>query len=60
LDRRFGWTVLLISNDPVILDNVDRVVVMKDGRVLDQGPYRELSERSPEFRELIQNYPTSL
>ena len=60
LDRNYGWTVILISNDPVVLTAVDRVVVMKEGRIVDEGTFDALSSRSEEFRELIQNYPASL
>jgi len=60
VDRNYGWTVILISNDPVVLTAVDRVVVMKEGRIVDEGTFDALSSRSEEFRELIQNYPASL
>ena len=34
--------------------SADEIVVLGDGRVLEQGPYAELLERGGEFKELVQ------
>jgi ATP-binding cassette, subfamily B, bacterial len=37
------------------LRNFDRIVVMEDGRVIDDGPPDELSRRPGPYRELLKN-----
>jgi ABC-type bacteriocin/lantibiotic exporter with double-glycine peptidase domain len=56
LSDEFGWTVLLISNDPLIMDTVDRVVVMRSGTVTDSGAFRELIDRNRDLQDLIKDY----
>ncbi|MDQ4119019.1 MAG: ATP-binding cassette domain-containing protein, partial [Actinomycetota bacterium] len=43
--RRRGTTVVGASSKRAALDRADQVVVLEDGRVADQGPWRELSAR---------------
>lgn len=45
-------TVILISHDLHNVRNVDRVVVMDRGRIVQHGPYAELATRDGAFREL--------
>jgi ATP-binding cassette, subfamily B, bacterial len=47
-----GRTVLLISHDLRTLRDVDRIVVLEAGRVVQQGSYADLATRSGLFREL--------
>lgn len=49
--RRKG-TYLVVSHRPQVLSRADKIVVLKDGCVLDQGTYGELMERGEEFRSL--------
>lgn len=56
LDEQFGWTVVLISNDPMIMDAVDRVVLMRRGSVSDEGPFHELARRNEDLQELIRDF----
>lgn len=42
-DRSHPWTLILISNDPEIAKCCDRVFVMKDGEVIDEGEYKKVS-----------------
>ncbi|MDF9795507.1 ABC-type bacteriocin/lantibiotic exporter with double-glycine peptidase domain [Catalinimonas alkaloidigena] len=37
------WTLLLVSNDPMIMKYCDRVIIMKDGEIVSEGQYEELS-----------------
>ena len=37
-----GMTVIIVSNDPVIMSSCDQVVWMEDGRVITKAPYDEL------------------
>ena len=43
-DRARPWTVLAVSNDPLLLDAFDRVVVVHEGRVLRDGPFASLRD----------------
>ena len=56
LDQQFGWTVVLISNDPMIMDAVDRVVLMRNGTVTDEGKFHELARRNEDLQELIRDF----
>ncbi|NED94836.1 ABC transporter ATP-binding protein [Phytoactinopolyspora alkaliphila] len=50
LDRR---TVLLVAYRESTLRLADRVVLVDDGRVVDQGSHEELLSRSPLYRDLF-------
>ena len=36
------WTLLAVSNDPMVMAACDRVVVLKDGRIEVEGTFRDL------------------
>jgi len=48
-----GRTTLLVAHRRSTLDLADRIVVLAEGRVVDQGTYDELVERSELFRQLL-------
>jgi len=37
-----GMTIIIVSNDPVIMSSCDQVVWMEDGKVIKKAPYEEL------------------
>lgn len=37
-----GWSILAISSDPDLLENMDKVAIMKDGRIEKIGSYKEM------------------
>lgn len=39
-----GWTVLMVSNDPLVMASCDRVLVLKDGGVYKEGTFAEISK----------------
>lgn len=49
LDKRHPWTVLLISNDPMVLRAVERVLFLDRGKLKDHGTFEELSGRLGSF-----------
>ncbi len=51
-DRSRPWTVLAVSNDPLLLAEFDRVVVVHGGRVVREGPFQEL-RNDPICRTLL-------
>lgn len=49
---RPGATCLAVSHRQAVLERADQIIVMKEGRVVDQGRLGELLERCDEMREL--------
>jgi ABC-type bacteriocin/lantibiotic exporter with double-glycine peptidase domain len=43
-DRAWPWTVLAVSNDPLLLAAFDRVLVVEHGRVVADGPFAALRD----------------
>lgn len=41
-DSSRPWTLIAVSNDPLIMEACNRIIVIKDGRVEIEGPYNEL------------------
>lgn len=51
-DKSTPWTLLTISNDPMIMAACDRVVVLDEGSIVMDGPYKELI-KNPDFQEAV-------
>lgn len=49
-----GRGVIWVMNRVTASRHFDHVLVMKDGRIADQGPYEELSGRAGAFKKLIE------
>nr|CAG8556518.1 4134_t:CDS:10 [Entrophospora candida] len=49
-------TRILVTHHLHILTNVDYVIVMKDGEIVEQGTYDELMKASKNFAQLIEEY----
>ncbi|MER6625461.1 ABC transporter ATP-binding protein [Streptomyces sp. NPDC000931] len=50
---REGRTTLLATTSPLVLDRVDRVLFLADGKVVASGSHRELLDAEPGYRELV-------
>jgi len=48
-----GRTTLVIAHRPATIALADRVAVVEDGRVVEQGRHADLLARSPRYRELL-------
>lgn len=56
LRREFGLSYLFIAHDlPVVRDFADRVIVMRQGRIVEEGPVRQIFEnpREPYTQALL-------
>jgi ATP-binding cassette subfamily B multidrug efflux pump len=51
-------TRLLVTHRLTILNRVDRILFLQEGRVVDQGPYAELMQRSSAFRDYTRSVET--
>ena len=49
-----GRTVLMISHRLSTLGNVDEIIVLKDGRIVEQGPFQELKKLGGVFAGLLE------
>jgi ATP-binding cassette subfamily B protein len=49
-----GRTVLMISHRLSTLGNVDEIIVLKEGRIVEQGTYKELKRRGGVFANLLE------
>ncbi|MFP4340340.1 MAG: peptidase domain-containing ABC transporter [Cyclobacteriaceae bacterium] len=41
-DPKHQWTLLMVTNDPLIMKYCDRVIIMKDGNIVSDGSFSEL------------------
>ncbi len=48
-----GRTVLMISHRLSTLGNVDEIIVLKEGRIIERGPYKELKRQNGVFAALL-------
>ena len=46
------WTLLLVTNDPILASRCDRVVILENGRLVASGNYEEIS-RTAHFRHVF-------
>ncbi len=44
--KEHEWTVFAVSNDPLIASRCDRVIVLKDGEIIDDAPYADIKTKS--------------
>lgn len=51
-DKANPWTLLTISNDPMIMAACDRVVVLNEGVIVMDGNFKELI-KIPDFQEVV-------
>lgn len=59
LSSEFKWTVILISNDPMIMRASQRLVFMNEGIIEDHGTFDDLQKRCSGLNELINETVTA-
>jgi ATP-binding cassette subfamily C protein CydC len=47
-----GYSTLLVTHDLTGLDRVDRIYVVREGRVIQQGTHEELSRQEGWYRDV--------
>ncbi|WP_030056535.1 MULTISPECIES: ABC transporter transmembrane domain-containing protein [Streptomyces] len=52
-DTRAGRTTVVFATSPLLLDQADRVVLLRDGRVAAAGRHRELMRSEPAYRAVV-------
>ena len=51
--HRAGRTTVVVTRSPLVLDAVDRVAFLRDGRVVATGTHAELLETDPAYRAVV-------
>jgi ABC-type multidrug transport system fused ATPase/permease subunit len=51
--HRAGRTTVVVSSSPLLLDAVDEVAFLRDGRVVATGRHAELLETDPDYRAVV-------
>jgi len=41
-DKERNWSLVAITDDPVLASRCDRVIILKDGKILEQGPFQQI------------------
>ena len=48
------FTIIIIAHRLATVRNADKVVLMNDGKIVDQGPFEALKESSSRFKKMVQ------
>ncbi|WP_020526806.1 peptidase domain-containing ABC transporter [Flexithrix dorotheae] len=55
MDKKNPWTLVCVSNDPMMLAGCNRVVILNEGLIVKDGAYKDLAAKK-EFKDLLE-YP---
>lgn len=44
LNKEFGWTLIIISNDPDVMQKCDRTIIMKEGKLIANGSFESIKQ----------------
>lgn len=50
--KKHAWTVFAISNDPIIAKRCDRILILKEGEIVDDDTFEEI-QKKPYFRSVF-------
>ena len=53
-DTRKGKTTILIAHRITTIENMDKIIFIDDGRVIDIGTHNELYNRNTEYRNMVE------
>ena len=51
-DRKKSWTLVAVTNDPILASRCDRVFVMQDGEIVEEGTFEQI-EKSVHFEKIL-------
>lgn len=51
-DHENAWTLLAVSNDPLLAARCDRVIIMQEGRITEAGSFDEI-KKSPHYKKVF-------
>lgn len=51
-DRNRPWTLIAVSNDTGLASRCDRILILKDGQIVEEGSYEKI-RKSPHFRHVF-------
>jgi ABC-type bacteriocin/lantibiotic exporter with double-glycine peptidase domain len=47
------WTLILVSNDPIMASHCQRVIILKEGKVVESGTFAELAKSGRHFSNIF-------
>jgi ABC-type transport system involved in cytochrome bd biosynthesis fused ATPase/permease subunit len=53
--NEYPWSLILISNDPVVMKYCQRIVLLQHGKIIADSDFNTLEKSNKYFRELIYN-----
>ncbi|MFM7217979.1 MAG: peptidase domain-containing ABC transporter [Bacteroidota bacterium] len=53
LSKEAEWTLLIVSNDPMVMEKTEKIVLMKDGSIAASGTFAKLSSENPDMKQLL-------
>ena len=51
-DKSKNWTLVAVTNDPVLASRCDRIVLMKDGQIIEEGSFDQI-QKSIHFNKIF-------
>jgi ABC-type bacteriocin/lantibiotic exporter with double-glycine peptidase domain len=52
IDKQYNWTLIAVSNDPMLAMNCDRIILMDAGKIIAEGTAETLFH-NPHFKEIF-------
>lgn len=53
-DKKQPWTLLVVTDDPVLASRCDRVLIMKDGKIIEEGSFSQI-QKSIHYTKIFKN-----
>ncbi len=51
-DKSKNWTLVAVTNDPILASRCDRIVLMKEGQIIEQGNFEQI-QKSIHFNKIF-------
>lgn len=53
-DKKQPWTLVVVTDDPVLAARCDRVLIMKDGQIIEEGSFSQI-QKSIHYSKIFKN-----